>query len=138
MRNPKMVTGDLEILSKKALIVGEEPSICELVSLLLGDLGFEPMHISQANWLPKTTVHANPELIILDLSHGKMMSPFRNLSEMRGHASMKNMKIMLLGGPDVKKDMDASVGDAKLHFCLTPFSPTRFRYEIYQLYELEN
>ena len=138
MRKSKMVTTKAENLSKKALIVSEEILMCELLSLLLEDLGFESVLTRQSKWLPETTAQVNPELIVWDLGCERELNPFQSLSEMREEIYMKKVKIMLLGGLDVKKDMEASVGNARLHFCLTPFSPTKFRYEIEQLYREED
>lgn len=138
MRKSKMVTTKAENLSKKALIVSEEILMCELVSLLLEDLGFKSTQIGQSKWLPETTAHLNPELIVWDLSRERGLSPFQSLSEMRGKIYMKKVKIMLLGCLDVKKAMAASVGEARIHFCLKPFSFKRFRGELEQLYREED
>jgi len=137
MQTAKIIKKSLEGSEKKAFIVGEETKICELVSLILEDLGFKSMQVSQTEWLVETMAHVHPELIVWDLNDEKKLSPFQSLSELREQASMKKVKIMLLGGPDVKKDLENSKGDARIHFCMKPFSPTALKHEIEQLYGTE-
>jgi DNA-binding response OmpR family regulator len=119
---------------KKALILGGETRISELVSLILEDLGFKSMQICQAEWLLETTAHINPELIIWDLSSEKKLSPFQNFSELREKTSMQNVKIMFLSGPGMKNDLKVSKDDTEVHFCVKPFSPGKLRQAIGQLY----
>ena len=138
MQMQTTVLKNSESLQKRAFVVGDETRICELVSLILEDLGFQPMQIGQAEWLVETTAHINPELIVWDLSQEKELSPFQSLSQIREQASIKKVKILFLGGPDAKKVMETYKGDAKVNFCLKPFSPTRFRDEIAQLYRVED
>jgi len=136
MQTPETITKNSEGAQKRAFVVGEETRICELVSLILEDMGFQSMQIDRSGWLVETTEHINPELIVWDLSNEKTLNMFQILSQIREEASMKKVKVMLLGGPDVKRVMETYEGEAKVHFCLKPFSPTRFRSEIEQLYAL--
>jgi DNA-binding NtrC family response regulator len=136
MQIPETIIKNSGSAQKRAFVVGDETRICELVSLILEDLGFESMQIDRSGWLVETTDHINPELIVWDLSHEKTLNMFQILSQIRKQVSMKKVKIMLLGGPDVKRVMETYKGEAKVHFCLKPFSPTRFRYEIEQLYKV--
>ncbi|MBT5549232.1 MAG: hypothetical protein HOJ79_02010 [Nitrospina sp.] len=129
---------ELELISKKnaglkkAFIVGDEARICELVALILESLGFESVQTSQSGWLEKKPALESPELIIWDLSHEKDLSLVQSLLEMRELVSAQGVKVMLLGGPELKKDLE--VRKDEFHFCLKPFSPKKFRYEIGQLY----
>jgi DNA-binding response OmpR family regulator len=119
---------------KKALILGDEARISELVSLILEDMGFKSMQINRGEWLVETTAHIKPELIIWDLSHEHRLNPFQSISEIREKLAMKNVRIMFLGGPNMKKDLKVAKEDTKLHFCMKPFSPAKLRQEIAQLY----
>jgi DNA-binding response OmpR family regulator len=134
MCSPELVHKNTENC-KKALILGEEARISELVSLILEDLGFQSMQINQAEWLVDTTAHINPELIIWDLSQENNSSPFLSFSKMREKVAMKNVKIMFLGGLDNKKGLEALKNDARIHFCMKPFSPAMLRHAIGQLYK---
>lgn len=136
MREP--VTKNLEGANKKAFILGNENKICELVSLILDDLGFNSMQISETDWLLDTVAHVNPELIVWDLGHEEELELLQSLSAMRKKVSMKKVRVMLLGGPDVKKDIAVSGADINIRFCLKPFSPARLRREIEELYGTES
>jgi DNA-binding NtrC family response regulator len=117
---------------KKAFVVGDEARICELVALILESLGFESIQTSQSGWLEEKSDLENPELIVWDLNRGEDLSLVQSLLEMREQVSTQGVKVMLLGGPELKTALEVRKGE--LHFCLKPFSPKKFRYEIGQLY----
>ena len=117
-----------------AVIICEENRICELVSLILEDLGFKSTPIIQDELLVETVLHANPELIVWDLDSGKKLGPFQSFSQMREQNSMKQVKILFVGGPGVKKVVEPFERDTNVHFCLKPFSPARFRHEMGELF----
>lgn len=127
------VKRDFEGLQKSAFVVGEETRICELVSLILEDLGFSSTKILQPGMLVDPTEKINPELIVWDLSDDKELSSFNNFMQKTEQASMKKMKFMILGGPEVKKIMETTERDSRVYFCLKPFSPSRFRDAIAKL-----
>jgi DNA-binding response OmpR family regulator len=132
MRKTEFASKDSEGL-KKALIVGEEARICELVSLIIKDLGFVSMQLSKTEWLIDSTEHIDPELIIWDLSAEQKLSPFQNLCELKKQLG-KKLKIMFLGGVELKNTLNVCGDDKDFHFCIKPFSPTKLRHEIGQLY----
>ena len=127
------VKRDFEGLQKSAFVVGEETRICELVSLILEDLGFSSTKILQPEMLVDPTEKINPELIVWDLSDDKELSSFNNFMQKTEQASMKKVKFMILGGPEVKKIMETTERDSRVYFCLKPFSPSRFRDAIAKL-----
>jgi len=137
MQTIEKIEKNSAIHRKRAFVVGGEARICELVSLILEDMGFNPMQICQGGQLIESVKNINPELIVWDLSQDKELSSFKSLLQVIEQASIKKVKFMLLGGPDVKRAMKTSETDSKVHFCLKPFAPTRFRDEIAQLYSLE-
>ncbi len=134
MKSAQGITGYSKVLAKKALIIGEEPSVCELVSLILGDLGFKSIRISQSAWMPETIVNQSPDLIVWYLCHEVKQTRSQILSEIKRYVSMHKSKIMFLGGPEDQKDLELLKGDVNIHFCLVPFSPNRFIYKFNQLY----
>jgi DNA-binding response OmpR family regulator len=133
MCSPELVYKNTENC-RRALILGEEARISELVSLILEDLGFKSMQICQVEWLAETTGHIKPELIIWDLSSEKKLSPFQSFYELREKISMENVKIMFLSEPGMKNDLKVPKGDTEVHFCMKPFSPGKLRQAIEQLY----
>ncbi|MZH02019.1 MAG: hypothetical protein F3745_01050 [Nitrospinae bacterium] len=123
---------------KRVFVVGGETRLCELVSLILEDMGFDPMQICQGGLLIESVKKMNPELIVWDLIEDKELSSFNSLLQVIEQASIKKLKFLVLGGPDVKRAMKTSEEDSRVHFCLKPFSPTKFRNEIAQLYRVED
>ena len=138
MSIPESDNNYLNVLPKRAFVIGEETRICELVSLILEDMGFQSMQIGQVEMLDEKAKKTDPELVVWDLSQEKELSPYNSFSQVIEQASMKKVKFMLLGGPEVKKVVETSKGDVDVHFCLKPFSPTKFRDVIAQLYRVGN
>lgn len=134
MQEQLPLPGSTKVLNKTAFIVAEESRIFELVSIILEDLGFKSMQVCQTEWLIDSMAHVNPELVIWDFGSEKILSLERSLVQVRERGALEMAEIILLGGLELKNELDCCESSGEVHFLLKPFSPDLLRYEIEQLY----
>lgn len=120
---------------KKALVLGEEARINELVSLILEDLGFQSMLMSPAEWLVGGAGRINPELIIWDLSHEENLDPFHSFKVVKERCAMNSVRIMFLGKPGMNSILISPESGIAVYFCMKPFSPAKLKHAIGLLYK---
>ncbi len=121
---------------KYAFIVSDEVKIRELVSIILEDLGFTPMQISASEWLEWRGDLKNPDLMVWDLGQGGVLNLLQSFLCVREQIVREKVKTLLLGGPELKGNLNCC--DTEIHFCSKPFSPTKLRFEISQLFGEKN
>lgn len=134
MQEQVLLSSGKKTINRTAFVVAEESRICELVSIILEDSGFKSMQICKTDWLVDSVAHVNPGLIIWDFGSESILYLERNLEQMRERGSLEKTHIFLLGGLELKNELDDCEGYGEIHFILKPFSPTVLRYEIEQLY----
>ncbi len=121
---------------KYAFIVSDEVKIRELIAVILEDLGFTPMQISASEWLEWRGDLKNPDLMVWDLGQEERLNPLQSFLSVRDQIVREKVKTLLLGGSESKADF--KVDGAEIHFCSKPFSPTKLRFEISQLFGDKN
>jgi CheY-like chemotaxis protein len=104
--------------SEKLLLVDDDPDVCEIVSRVLADLGYDVHQVSGGKEALVALGDVNPDLLVVDFAMPDMTGAELVTTARARH---KGLKILFLSGYAESDALEAAVGGAPL--LRKPFRP---------------
>ena len=108
-------------------------SVSELIALVLQESHFQVVERSDFEDFQALIDDENPHLIIIDpsLNQGRYRANFYKI--FLNEVNKGELKFLLLGPPECKKDYEELKVEGLVDYCVKPFSPKELNCEIHNL-----
>ena len=118
-------------MSKRILIVDDEPHILEVIRVSLEDFGFELLEMSDGEQVQQTVVDARPDLILLDvMMPGK--DGYTICRELKADPATASIPVILLTAKSLPEEVEEGLTSGASAYVSKPFSPLSLLTVIHQ------
>ena len=114
-----MDAGDLRGM-RKILLVEDEPSVVELMTIYLGKRGFEVTSVIEGTEVLEKVRSVRPDLIILDIMIPKL-NGFEVCNRLKADAELKSIPVLILSALVQKNEIEMGIRMGAEMYMTKPF-----------------
>ena len=122
-----------ETKEKKILIVDSEPKVRELIALMLQEHEFQVVAKRDFEDFQSLIDEEKPSLVIIDPSFKQGKCNADLLKMFMEKVNQGELKFLLMGPPECKRDYEGIKIEGLVAYCLKPFSYKELNLEIHNL-----
>jgi len=109
-------------MSKKILLVDDEPALVMLTKARLQANGYEVAEASSGMECLEKVVKEKPDLILLDIMMPRM-DGFTTLTQLRGYPSSKSIPVIMFSAKAMQTDRERALAAGAQDYLVKPFKP---------------